>query len=142
MFETRLAKQCCSYKIVLFSIFYLYRCSDNKGPENITAPIGAIVTFHCLAQGDDAFWEINDTTIEYPEDRDPFTEKGFTFSEDINFGTSTYNFTITVNAVPGNNNTRLTCLVYPLDDNNFPGSLTVIGGLFDRFVFLLHLFNS
>ena len=100
-----------------------------KGPENITAPVGAVVTFHCLAQGDDVFWEINDTIIEYPEDRDPFTEKGFTFSEDINFGTSTYNFTTTVNAMPGNNNTRLTCLVYPLDDNNFPGSLTVIGRL-------------
>ena len=98
-----------------------------KGPENITAPIGAIVTFHCLAQGDDVFWEINDTTIEYPEDRNPFIGKGFTFSKDINFDTSTYNFTITVNAAPGNNNTRLTCLVYPRDDNNFPGSLTVIG---------------
>ena len=100
-----------------------------KGPENITAPVGAIVTFHCLAKGDDVFWEINDTTIEYEEDKDPFIVKGFTFSEDTNYDTSTYNFTITVNAVPGNNNTRLTCLVYPLDDNNFPGSLTVIGTL-------------
>ena len=96
-----------------------------KGPENITAPVGAIVTFHCLAQGDDAFWEINDTTIEYPEDRNPFIGKGFSFRDDSNF--DTFNFTITVNAVPGNNNTKVMCLVYPLDDNNFPGSLTVIG---------------
>ena len=99
-----------------------------RGPENITAPIGAVATFHCLAQGDDAFWEINDTAItEYEEDRAPFIEKGFMFSETINYETSTYNFSMTVNALPGNNNTRITCLVYPLDVNNFPGSLTVIG---------------
>ena len=85
-----------------------------------------------IAQGDDAFWEINDTTIEYEEDQDPFTERGFMFRDDTNFDTSTYNFT--VNAVPGNNNTRLTCLVYPPDDNNFPGSLTVIGEVFNRFL--------
>ena len=105
-----------------------------KGPENITAPVGAVVTFHCLAQGDDAFWEINGTTIEYEEDQDPFTEKGFMFRDDTNHDTSTYNFTIMVNAVAGNNNTRLTCLVYPRDDNNFPGSLTVIGEVFNRFL--------
>ena len=102
-----------------------------KGPENITAPIGAIATFHCLAQGDDAFWEINDTTIQYPEDQAPFIQKGFMFSEAINY--DPFNFTITVNALPGNNNTRIMCLVYPLDDNNFPGSLTVIGEIFRSF---------
>ena len=99
-----------------------------KGPENITAPIGAVVTFHCLAQGDDAFWEINDTTIQYPEDQAPFIEKGFMFTEAIN--NDPFNFTITVNALPGNNNTRIMCFVYPPDDNNFPGSLTVIGEIF------------
>ena len=102
-----------------------------KGPENITAPIGAVATFHCLAQGDDAFWEINDTIIEYPGDEAPFTEIGFMFQEAINY--DTYNFTMMVNALPGNNNTRITCLVYPLDDNNVPGSLTVIGEIFRSF---------
>ena len=97
-------------------------------PQNITAPIGAIATFHCLAQGDDALWEINDTIItEYEEDRAPFIQKGFIFSETPNNDPSTFNFTMTINALPGNNNTRITCLVYPPDDNNFPGSLTVIG---------------
>ena len=120
----------CSAQLYYFSSS---TCTDAvilKGPENITAPIGAIATFHCLAQGDDTFWEINDTTIEYPEDQAPFTEKGFMFSETINYETSTFNFTMTVNALPGNNNTRIMCLVYPRDDNNFPGSLTVIGEIF------------
>ena len=110
-------------------------CTDAviiKGPENITAPVGAVVTFHYLAQGDDVFWEINDTAVEYPEDRDPFMEKGFSFRDDSN--SDTYNFTITVNAMPGNNNTRVMCLVYPRVDNNFPGSLTVIGGVFNLFL--------
>jgi len=93
------------------------------------------IAFHCLAQGDDAFWEINGTTVEYEEDQDPFTERGFMFRDDsTNYDTSTYNFTIMVNAVPGNNNTRIMCLVYPRDDNNFPGSLTVIGEVFNRFL--------
>ena len=94
-----------------------------KGPENITAPLGATVTFHCIAQGADAFLEINNTAINYPEDMIPFNEMGFSLSEEHT--DSTYNFTMTVNVLPGNNNTRITCLVYPLDYHS--GRLTVIG---------------
>ena len=68
-------KQYCSFGIQSY-YFTSSACTDAaiiKSPENTTAPIGAIVSFHCLAQGDDAFWEINDTAIEYPEDRASFT---------------------------------------------------------------------
>ena len=96
-----------------------------QGPANHTVPIGATVTFHCIVQGEDAFLEINNTAINYPEDEAPFIERGFKFSEAINYDTSTYNFTVTVNALPGNNNTRITCLVYPPDYRS--GRLTVMG---------------
>ena len=86
-------------------------------------PIGATVTFHCIAQGSDSFMEINDTAINYPENMTPFTERGFSLREEHT--ATTYNFTMTVNALPENNNTRITCWVYPLDYHS--GRLTVMG---------------
>lgn len=95
-----------------------------EGPANHTVPIGATVSFHCLTlQGEDAFWEINTTAINYPEDMIPFSEKGFSLSEQYTATTS--NLTLTVNARPEINNTRITCLVYPLDYRS--GRLTVMG---------------
>ena len=44
---------------------------------------------------------------------------------------SIYNFTI-IWLMPGNNNTRIMCLVYPLHGNNFAGSHIVIAKMFDH----------
>ena len=56
--------------------------------------------------------------------------RGFVPREDINLYNSTHNLTLTVNALPVNNNTRITCLVYPVvhgpADHN-TGILIVIG---------------
>ena len=96
-----------------------------EGPANHTVPIGATVTFHCIAQGDDSFMEINDTAINYPEDMIPFTERGFSLREEHT--ATTYNFTMTVNALPEHNNTRITCWVYKDDYRSRSGRLTVMG---------------
>lgn len=97
-----------------------------KGPVNHTVPIGAIVNFECLAQGDDVLWKINSTTIYGQSTIRIFEEKGFVFRK--RFADSTYNLSMTANAFPENNNTRITCLVFPPSVfSNFPGSLTVIG---------------
>ena len=86
-------------------------------------PIGATVTFHCIAQGEDSFLEINDTAINYPEDMTPFTERGFSLREEHT--ATTYNFTMTVIALPKNNNTMITCRVYPPE--YLSGNLIVMG---------------
>ena len=81
-------KRFCGY----CSYYYYFICTGAvilEGPTNHTVPIGATVTFHCIAQGQDVFLEINNTAINYPADEAPFIEKGFTFSEDINYDTST-----------------------------------------------------
>ena len=96
-----------------------------EGPANHTVPIGATVTFPCVAQGEDAFLEINTTAINYPEDINPFIEKGFSLSEEHT--DTIYNYTMTVNARPENNNTMITCVVYPYDHHS--GNLTVMGKL-------------
>ena len=98
-----------------------------EGPANHTVPIGATVSFHCLTQGEDAFWEINTTAINYPQDMIPFIEKGFSLSEQYTATTS--NLTLTVNARPEISNTRITCLAYPLDyrSGRLTGRLTVMG---------------
>ena len=98
-----------------------------EGPANHTVPIGATVTFHCIAQGydHDSFMEINDTAINYPEDMTPFTERGFSLREEHT--ATTFNFTMTVIALPENNNTMITCLVYPSDYHSRSGRLTVMG---------------
>ena len=97
-----------------------------KGPRNHTAPIEAIVTFHCLAQGVRAIWQINNTAIFRPEDIMDFN--GFTSIVTFIDDSSTFNLTMTVSALPENNNTRIVCVVYERDYfSNSPGSLTVIG---------------
>ena len=96
-----------------------------EGPANQTVPIGATVTFPCVAQGEDAFMEINTTAINYPEDINPFIEKGFSLSEQQS--DNLYNYTMTVNARPENNNTMITCVVVPLIV--LSGRLTVMGKL-------------
>ena len=96
-----------------------------EGPTNHTVPIGATVTFHCIAQGDDAFFEINDTAIYHLEDMNRFNEKGFSLREEF---TDTFNFSMTVNAMPENNNTRITCWVFPPE--YLSGNLTVMGKKF------------
>ena len=106
--------------------FYLHSCKDIiEGPANHTVPIGATVTFHCIAQGDDSFMEIIDTTINYPEDMIPFNERGFSLREE--YTATTFNFTMTVNALPENNNSRITSRVYPPDYHSRSGRLTVMG---------------
>ena len=94
-----------------------------EGPANHTVPIGATVTFHCIAQGEEAFFEINDTAIYYPEDMNRFNERGFALHEE--YTDTIFNFTMKVNAMPENNNTRITCWVYPPD--YLSGNLTVMG---------------
>ena len=69
--------------------------------------------------------EINDTGIYHPEDMNHFNEKGFSLREEIT--TDTFNFTVTVDAMPENNNTRITCLVYQQDYRSRSGRLTVMG---------------
>ena len=69
--------------------------------------------------------EINDTGIYHPEDMNQFNEKGFSLRDEII--TDTFNFTMTVNAMPENNNTRITCLVYQEDYHSRSGRLTVMG---------------
>ena len=97
-----------------------------KGPRNHTAPIEAIVTFHCLAQGERTIWQINDTAIFRPEDITNFN--GFTSIVTFNDDSFTFNLTMTVNTLPENNNTRIICVVYARDYfSSSPGSLTVIG---------------
>ena len=78
-----------------------------EGPANHTVPIGTTVSFHCLTQlqGEDAFLEINTTAINYPQDMIPFIEKGFSLIEQYTATTS--NLTLTVNARPEINNTRI-----------------------------------
>ena len=96
-----------------------------EGPANHTVPIGTTATFPCVAQGEDAFFEINTTGIYHPEDIHPFIEKGFSLSEQHT--DNIYNYTVTVNARPENNNTMITCVVYPPDHHS--GILTVMGKL-------------
>ena len=113
-----------------------------KGPENYTVPTGAVVIFHCLAQGERAIWKINNTAIFDQGDIIDFN--GFTYSAGFDGGSSTHNLTMTVNANPEYNNTRIMCLVYPPDYYyNFPGNLTVIGILDEdkACVLISHLFN-
>ena len=106
------------------SYYFVYKGSVIiKGPANHTVPIGATVTFPCIAQGEDAFLEINTTGIYHPEDINPFIEKGFSLSEEHT--DTIFNYTMTVNARPENNNTMITCLVYPPDYHS--GNLTVMG---------------
>ena len=106
-------------------------CTDAvilEGPRNHTAPIETIVTFHCLAEGERAIWQINNTAIFHQEDITDFN--GFTPIVTSNGDSSTFNLTMTVNALPENNNTRIICVVYARDYfSSSPGSLTVIGML-------------
>ena len=95
-----------------------------RRPENHTVPIGAIANFSCLAQGRNALWKINKTALDGQRAME-FQKRGFVSHEDFNPFNSTYNLTMTVNALPVNNNTRITCLVYPAD--HYTGILIVIG---------------
>ena len=114
----------------IFCLFFICTAARIiEGPANHTVPIGATVTFPCVAQGEDAFLEINTTAIIYPEDINPFIEKGFSLSEQ--YTATTFNLTLTVNARPENNNTMITCVVYPHDHprDRHSGNLTVMGKL-------------
>ena len=91
---------------------------------NHTVPIGAIVTFKCLAEGQDVIWNINNTAIHCQSPMRNFEEKGFMCTR--RFDNSIYNLTMTANAFPGNNNTKITCVKIP--DGPYPSAiLTVIG---------------
>ena len=92
-------------------------------PQNHTVPIGGIATFSCLAQGQIALWKINNTALD---DRRAieFQKRGFVSHR--NFSNSIHSLTMTVNALPVNNNTRITCLVYGPADH-YTGILIVIG---------------
>ena len=94
-----------------------------RRPESHTVPIGATTNFSCLAQGQNAFWKINNTALD---DRRAieFQKRGFVSHK--NFNNSIHNLTMTVNALPVNNNTRITCLVYGPADH-YTGILIVIG---------------
>ena len=67
----------------------------------------------------------HNTAINYPENMNPFIEKGFSLSEEHT--DTIFNYTLTVNARPENNNTMITCVVYPRDYHS--GRLTVVGKL-------------
>ena len=114
------------FSITIFCLIFICTAARIiEGPANHTVPIGATVTFPCVAQGQDAFMEINTTAINYPEDINPFIEKGFSLSEQQS--DNIYNYTMTVNARPENNNTMITCVVIPL--KVLSGNLTVMGKL-------------
>ena len=87
-------------------------------------PIGAIATFSCLAQGEYAFWKINNTALDDQRAME-YKTRGFVSSTDVNNFNSVYNLTMTVNALSVNNNTRITCVVYPPD--HYTGIIIVIG---------------
>ena len=109
------------------SYYFVYKgATIIKGPANHTVPIGATVTFPCIAQGEDAFLEINTTGIYHPEDINPFIEKGFSLSEEHT--DTIFNYTMTVNARPENNNTMITCSAYGANLPDYhSGNLTVMG---------------
>ena len=111
------------YMLFSASIFICIAARIIEGPADHTVPIETTVTFHCIAQGEDSFMEINDTAINYPEDMTPFTERGFSLRKERT--ATTYNFTMTVIALPENNNTMITCRVYPPE--YLSGNLTVMG---------------
>ena len=104
--------------------FYCIEARIIKGPVNHTVPVGAIVNFECLAEGQDVFWNINNTAIDCQSTMRNFEEKGFMCTR--RFDNSIYNLTMTVNAFPGNNNTKITCLSLPARHYS-SGTLTVIG---------------
>ena len=59
-----------------------------------------------------------------------FERRGFVPHKDFNSNNSMHNLTLAVNALPVNNNTRITCLVYPVVQgpaDHYTGILIVIG---------------
>jgi len=80
-----------------------------KGPDNHTVPVGAIATFHCTAQGEDAYLKINDVAIDE-------LMEGFVFDYEHDCSTSTCNLTMSINAVPQNNNTIIVCVALSDED--------------------------
>ena len=92
-----------------------------KGPDNHTVPVGAIATFHCTAQGEDAYLKINDVAIDE-------LMEGFVFDYEHDCSTSTCNLTMSINAVPQNNNTIIVCVALSDEDySSLPAVLIVIG---------------
>ena len=92
-----------------------------EGPDDNTVPVGAIATFHCTAQGGDVYLKINDIAIDE-------TMEGFVFDYEHDCSTSTCNLTMSINAVPQNNNTIIVCVALSDEDySSLPAVLIVIG---------------
>ena len=76
-------------------------------------PVGAIAIFECIAQGEDAYWEINGQEVS---DDDPVYDPA----------TSTYNITMDITALPQNNNSynlrgiRTQIAATPVSQQNSP----------------------
>ena len=81
-----------------------------NGPETQVVAPGEIAYFNCHARGDSVFWYINGS---YPHPQESFTMRGFTFfnNEIPHAGNELeeHNNTITVEARPSNNYTRIAC---------------------------------
>ena len=82
-------------------------------------PVGATAAFHCTAQGEDAYLKINDRAINE-------RMEGFNYERDC--FASTCNLTLSIIAMPQNNNTIITCVAVS-DEGYFslPAVLIVIG---------------
>jgi len=81
-------------------------------------PIGTNATFHCIAQGVDAYWRTTNRAVS-----DEGIE-GFKYDP----STSTRNLTLSITALPHYNNTNIICVAY--SDGRYsspPAKLIVIG---------------
>ena len=81
-----------------------------SGPRTQVVTPGATVIFNCHARGDSVYWYVN-STDPYPQS--DYEARGFTFSYvEIHRPSNEleeHNNTITVEARPSNNNTRISC---------------------------------
>ena len=106
---------------LVYSLFFFTEAMILEGPDSQKLPIGANATFHCSAQGDDIYWEINDEVIN--ED-DPYYDHS----------TCTYNITTSIVALPQNNNTNIICVLHSDGYNSAsPTAILTVMGTYTQF---------
>ena len=80
------------------------------GPQDQIVTPGDTVYFICHARGDSVYWYINNSD---PHPQSVYVARGFSFSYNVlsapGNGPEEHNNTITVEACPSNNNTRIAC---------------------------------
>ena len=108
-------------------------------PGNHTVPVGANATFHCITESY-SYWMINGTPVNDAKNITRLREEGIIIDGGPDSTTSTYNRTMSINALPRYNNTIIVCVTY--SDNRYsspPAKLTVIG---TYALFKLHAHNK